>query len=58
MYYIATFSGERILCGYSRMKQKANTRIYKYRLNEGGISDQMSIKEIIDPFTGSKNKKA
>ena len=30
----------------------------KHQLGEGQIADQMSIKEYIDPFTGSENKKA
>ena len=30
----------------------------KHQLDEDQIADQMSIKEYIDPFTGSENKKA
>lgn len=30
----------------------------KHQLDEDQIADQMSLKEYIDPFTGSKNKKA
>ena len=30
----------------------------KNQLTEDQIADQMSIKEFIDPFTGSVNKKA
>ena len=30
----------------------------KKQLEEDQIADQMSIKEFIDPFTGSKNSKA
>ena len=30
----------------------------KRQLEEDQIADQMSIKEFIDPFTGSKNTKA
>lgn len=30
----------------------------KHQLDEDKIADQMSLKEFIDPFTGSKNTKA
>ena len=30
----------------------------KHQLDEDQIADQMSLKEFIDPFTGSKNTKA
>lgn len=30
----------------------------KHQLEEDQIADQMSLKEFIDPFTGSKNTKA
>ena len=30
----------------------------KHQLDEDQIADQMSLKEFIDPFTGSKNAKA
>ena len=30
----------------------------KHQLDEDQIADQMSLKEYIDPFTGSENKKA
>ena len=30
----------------------------KHQLEEDQITDQMSLKEFIDPFTGSKNTKA
>ena len=30
----------------------------KHQLEEDKISDQMSLKEFVDPFTGSKNTKA
>lgn len=41
-----------------------NSEIYTYctlsqnQLEEDKMSDQISIKEFIDPFTGSKNSKA
>ena len=30
----------------------------KHQLEEDKIADQMSLKEFVDPFTGSKNSKA
>lgn len=39
-------------------KQKANCEYIKHQLDEDQIVDQMSLKEFIDPFTGSKNTKA
>ena len=30
----------------------------KHQLDEDRMADQMSLKEFIDPFTGSKNTKA
>ena len=43
---------------HSRAKQKANCEYIKHQLDEDQIVDQMSLKEFIDPFTGSKNTKA
>ena len=37
---------------------KANCEYIKHQLDEDQIVDQMSLKEFIDPFTGSKNTKA
>ena len=38
--------------------KKAIKAYIQNQLEEGKISDQISIKEFIDPFTGSKNPKA
>ena len=40
-----------------RNKEKYKEYI-KHQLDEDQIADQMSLKEYIDPFTGSENKKA
>ena len=40
-----------------RNKEKIREYILK-QLTEDKIADQMSMKEFIDPFTGSKNTKA
>lgn len=40
-----------------RNKEKIREYIRK-QLTEDKIADQMSMKEFIDPFTGSKNTKA
>ena len=47
-----------ILCGYGRKKQGTNCRIYSATLQEDIMADQISFKEYIDPFTGSKTEKA
>lgn len=47
-----------MLCGYSRTQQKQIAEYIKHQLDEDQIADQMSLKEFIDPFTGSKNTKA
>ncbi len=42
-----------------RYRNKKQVQEYiKHQLDEDQIADQMSIKEYIDPFTGSENKKA
>ena len=38
--------------------KKAIEKYIKNQLQEDIINDQLTIKEYIDPFTGSKNKKA
>lgn len=47
---------QRVLCRYGRQKQKMIAEYIKNQLEEDFASDQVSIKEYIDPFTGSKNK--
>ena len=48
--------GKRLFCGYSRKKQVAE--YIRNQLAEDQIADQMSLKEYVDPFTGSENKNA
>lgn len=43
--------------GVGRNKKQIAEYI-KHQLDEDQIADQMSLKEFIDPFTGSKNAKA
>ena len=43
--------------GVERNKKQIAEYI-KHQLDEDQIADQMSLKEFIDPFTGSKNAKA
>lgn len=38
--------------------KKAIQEYIKNQLEQDQIADQMSLKEFIDPFTGSKNTKA
>ena len=38
--------------------KKQITEHIKHQFDEDQIADQMSLKEFIDPFTGSKNAKA
>ena len=38
--------------------KKANKTYIQNQLQEDQIADQVSIKEFVDPFTGSKNTKA
>lgn len=40
------------------MKEKGIEEYLRHQLEEDKIADQMSLKEFIDPFTGSKNPKA
>ena len=47
-----------MLCRYGRRNKKQILEYIKHRLDEDQIADQMSLKEYIDPFTGSENKKA
>ena len=46
----------RILCGHSRKEKKIISEYIRNQLEEDYASDQISIKEFIDPFTGGKNK--
>ena len=46
----------RILCRYSRKKQKNHLGIYKNQLQEDILEDQMTMKEFIDPFIGEEIK--
>ena len=46
-----------ILCGYSRQEQKSNRRIYKKQLQEDIATDQISIKEYVDPFEKEQKEK-
>ena len=51
--------GERVFCRYGRAKQEGDKSAYTRPAGEGeNISDQISIKEFIAPFTGSKSLKA
>lgn len=43
--------------GVGRNKKQIAEHI-KHQFDEDQIADQMSLKEFIDPFTGSKNAKA
>lgn len=43
--------------GGGRNKKQITEHI-KHQFDEDQIADQMSLKEFIDPFTGSKNAKA
>ena len=52
------FLGKRLLRGHSGTEQKQIQEYIKHQLEEDQIADQMSLKEFIDPFTGSKNTKA
>lgn len=47
---------QRILCRYSRTKQKIIAEYIKNQLEEDYAQDQISMKKYIDPFTGNKNK--
>ena len=51
--------GKRLLRGHGGKEQKEQIEEYiKHQLEEDQIADQMSLKEYIDPFTGSKESKA
>ena len=43
---------QRILCRYSRKKQKAIEQYIRNQLQEDVSAEQLSLKEYIDPFTG------
>ena len=45
-----------ILCGYSRENAKMIQEYIQNQLEEDLASDQISLKEYMDPFTGSKRK--
>ena len=45
-----------ILCGYSRKNAKMIEEYIQNQLEEDLASDQITLKEYIDPFTGSKRK--
>lgn len=51
-------SGKRILFRYSGKEQEENSGVYKNQLQQDQIADQLSLKEFVDPFTGSKETKA
>ena len=45
-----------ILCGYGRENAKMIQEYIQNQLEEDLVSDQISLKEYIDPFTGGKRK--
>ena len=45
-----------ILCGYGRKNAKMIEEYIQNQLEEDLASDQITLKEYIDPFTGSKRK--
>ena len=45
-----------ILCGYGRENAKMIQEYIQNQLEEDLVSDQISLKEYIDPFTGEKRK--
>ena len=54
----STFLVPGILCGHGGTEQRENCRIHPASAGRGYHGDQLSFKEYIDPFTGSKNPKA
>ena len=45
-----------LLCRHGRKEQEGNREYIRNQLVEDEMMDQMTMKEYIDPFTGSKNK--
>ena len=43
---------QRILCGYSRKNKKAIAEYIRNQLQQDLAYEQLSIKELVDPFTG------
>ena len=55
---IDIFGVEDIMQIQVERNKKAIEKYIKNQLQEDIMNDQLTIKEYIDPFTGSKNKKA
>ena len=51
-------SGPGILRGYIGKEQKKIQEYIKNQLQQDQIADQLSLKEFVDPFTGSKGKQS
>ena len=47
---------QRILCRYGRENERIIQDYIRNQLEEDNMHEQISMKEYIDPFTGSKNK--
>lgn len=47
---------QRVLCGYSGKECKKIQEYIQNQLEEDLAVDQISLKEYMDPFTGSKRK--
>lgn len=54
----STFLGKKIYVDTVGRNKKQIQEYIKHQLDEDQLADQLSIKEYIDPFTGSENKKA
>lgn len=50
--------GKKIYVDTVGRNKKQIQEYIKHQLDEDQLADQLSIKEYIDPFTGSENKKA
>ena len=53
-----TFLVPRVLCRYGGRNKEKIAEYIRHQLDEDIMADQLSFKEYIDPFTGSKNPKA
>lgn len=52
------FSSVQLHYAINRKNKKRIEEYIKNQLQQDQIADQMSLKEFVDPFTGSKNTKA
>lgn len=49
---------QRVLRRYGREEQRGDCQIYSRAVKEDQIAEQLSLKELVDPFTGEPVKKS